>query len=265
MPTGLQLERRALTIPRRRTYSQEVLADSPAFFFRQDDASKAQFATMADSSGNARDGGYWTGAADIAGLLTYDTSRATDLTPGSFGGSYYGGPYISTIFGGATGATRQSCTWECLVKLDTLPSGVNGYMLFAGGNGSNQNGFYAQVTSAGAVIFRPGGNNAGATASTWTPGLVAGGLYHLAFTHTNSATVGSVTLYINGASQGASTNNSAYLGTNANSSARFGLWNYGPGNALLWPLDGKMDELAYYPSVLSAGRILAHSDRASGL
>lgn len=236
-------------------YREQVLADSPSFYWRLNDPSKAHVASLADASPNARSGFYFgANMSDSASLLADDPDHAAHM-PGGAQAYLFG---TTAFFAATLWASRSSWTYEAWVSMDSLPGAGAGYMLFCGGNPNNQTGFYSYVDSAGKVRFAPDGNSG--TVTLWNTSLVAGTPYHIAFAFSNTGSpAGAVTLYVNGVSQGTQLNwaDFAPAGSSGNDAFRCGSWEYS-GPTVLWTWLGVIDEVAVYSGVLAPSRISAH-------
>lgn len=212
------------------TYSAEVLADSPAGYWRLHETSGT---SAADSSGGARTLTY-TGSPTLGvpGPLTSEASAGVGLSAG---------PYASRAYTAAL--SPAAVTLEAWIWRDPAGTGERvisqclasslGYRLVL--DASHRLKLYCNASSFYATSALP--------ASTWT---------HVAATATNGAQV----LYVNGVqvatgalSYSASGTATYYMGTNA--------------GADLWY--GKLAEVAVYGAALSAARVAAHYAAASAV
>lgn len=216
------------------TYSAEVLADSPAAYWRLGESSGS---TMTDSSGNNRNGTYYTTTLGATGLLSTGSDTAAS----------WAGTGAATV---AHSAWLDSTDWtaECLFK----PSTVTG----------TQTVFARYISGASFALsrwsVRMDGNVLRFYSFTAEFGshdigtVTAGTTYHLAIVYVGSTST--VTPYLN-----AVAGTSAVRGMNAASSpftiaAAVDTTNGSGGERF----SGTIDEVAYYPTALSGARIAAH-------
>lgn len=218
-------------------YATAVLADSPKGFWKLNEAS----GTFADSSGN---GNTSTGNA---GTVTYSQTSLLPLGGGAsirLDGVY--GTYVSLPTSIADWS--QAITLDFWYKKNSAPTGSYGNIM-----GKNQN------SSNYALVLYNGGNTGNVLSSSIKPsntGLTGstvfstGVTYHLAMTVT--AGVNPVmTWYINGAVEATAT-----VTTARNDSGSFRL---GSTPDSFWGcMDGWLQLVAAYDTVLSSTRILAH-------
>lgn len=243
-------------------YKEEVMADSPMLYWRMNDASKAQFATIADSSGNGNTGNYWSGCSTAASILPGDnTTSATELTPTS-SGVMYNGPTLLTA-----GTTRTIEIWAIRTSLASDKANPDIAMTFTQSSApsSGQTGAYCFWggrfgATARTVQFNPHGNTGGG--GTWVDVLPLGPnsngtnvLVHQVIVWDDSAK--SAELYINGVSQGVRSPVGT-PGASDQGDLRAGAWIAVSGSFYHWP--GYLDEFAIYNGALSATRIKAHYD-----
>ena len=229
-------------------YRDAVLADAPALYWRVAEASGT---TATDSSGSSRPGTYYsstlgqespvvsepkdraiTVAATTRGMVTGTTSYAPPTTGFSVeawfkttstaGGRIFG-------MGGSSGSTIAN-------------------------NATSDRQLY--LSPAGAVVFGVGSSTRATLAST-------GGAYNNGAWHHVVGTYDGVTmrLYVDGAPAGSRTGGVPTLTS--------GFWRAGAENLSAWPtpptssyFTGSLDELAVYPTALSAARVSAHYSAA---
>ncbi len=205
------------------TYAQQVLADSPGGYWRLNDSS----GTLTDSSGNGHNLATVTGLTyGVASLMTTDTADKAI----SNAGAGYGSSAAYT-------PNTPPFTVEGWVKHTS--SGV--YQRFA----AVHNAWQAGISSANKWTLTAAGVLDYEFAATATVNVT----YHAVFVFDTSQ---DVSLYINGAFS-----ETVAGTTNPNSGDKFVIGakdaNTGSENWI-----GIIDEVAYYPSALSAGRIAAH-------
>lgn len=123
-------------------------------------------------------------------------------------------------------------------------------MLYCGGNGSDQFGFYLFLGGTGSssglrdVSYGPRGN--AGTVNNFVNALPVGGgvgaWMRITIAHNpRQAVSGNASLYVNGALVSSPANFSSWVQGGAgtqNNNVRLGVWNYGPGGILLWPTNG---------------------------
>jgi prepilin-type N-terminal cleavage/methylation domain-containing protein len=220
------------------TYASVVRSDSPTAYYKFDEASGT---TAADSSGASRNASY-VGSPTLGqgSLVTHDSGTATSFNSGSQYARSTAVPSVSSSF-----------SVEGWVRLAGTPGG--GAMIGAATQGSNVNTqqSYGLYISTGSMF--PNTNprcSVGATsvANADSPvALTVGVTYHVACTYDGSA----LRLYING-NQVASTNVSSTFTQLSPVSADSGDF-----------LNGRLDEVAFYSTALSAARIQAHYQAGS--
>jgi hypothetical protein len=222
----------SITVNGAMTYDQAVLADSPAAYWRFDEASGA---TAADSTGHANTGAYQNGptlgAAGLIGggntAVSFDGVNDRVLVPDS-----------TTL--SPTGAISV----EAWVNASSLATSSGGFrtVLIKG------NSYWLRVDNVGGVqrarfFIADAGTYYGVTATGIA--LTAGTTYHLVGTYNGST----FHLYVNGADQGTSIHagaiddNTVPLQISLASSSGW---------------DGRLDEVAVYPSALTPTQVQAH-------
>jgi hypothetical protein len=221
--------------------SAEVLADSPAGFWPLNETSGT---TANDISGNARHGTYTSSyalASAVGSLL------AVDLT-----GGYVNVPDNAAFSAGA-GASGLM-TVEAWVRFDTLAAQMNIVTKGAASNYEFDFRLGDSVSNAlAAVTYTSAGG--GLMATTQTAGQVAATTdYHLAMTLDYAAKL--LIVYRNGAElvRDSASSSPSEFSSNGTAALQIGR----RGDAAGAVLDGKIGCVAYYPTALSAARILAH-------
>jgi hypothetical protein len=218
------------------SYSTEVLADTPAAYWRMNESGATNFV---DSSGNARTltkvAGGWPA---IGGLLDGDANGAAQLP--AAGGN-------SDASRANTGLVGNPLTVEFWIEFAMPPQGG---ILLSVSNGSNGYWAGADMTSGGRWLWQlPGVGGAGLFVSP----IEVAKRYHVVFVQ--PAAGGLVSLYLNG--QFVQTIN---CGSMLGSAALFKIngWDFASGAGMVATKGTVLDEVAVYGSALSAGRILVH-------
>lgn len=218
-------------------YATEVLADSPLAYYRLGEASGS---TMADSSGNGRNGTYLSPEAQgVTGLLVGDSNTAVR-------------------FGGGTGGNRcevtdagwmdvGSITIEALVNADTLTS----VRSIVDRHYVHVTAHYQFRINAGKLELIFWTTSAGPFAVVGASTLVAGTTYHVAGTYDGTT----ARVHVNGVSDGSLAQaGSLRIGSTdtliGNHRSDVSAWSQ------QW--DGVIDEVAIYNSALSSTRLAAH-------
>jgi Concanavalin A-like lectin/glucanases superfamily len=244
-------------------YRDEVMADSPALYWRLGETS----GTIAnDETANNRDGTY-TGVYELAtsayghseisagepqigepgaGLVEGDPDHAAYATVGG------GGMQIQSSYNPFVNGTQR--TFECLWN----GGGVFAAMSLIGGNAASAVPHWDLNTLSGNIRFVPNDTLTGATnVATWTSviGPVnAGRSRHLAVTFDEPNDVAE--LFVNGVSQGTRTGIVAQYASPGNFVA-------GSRRATITgAVQGWIDEVAVYEGILSAERIAVHARAA---
>lgn len=217
------------------TYYSQVMADSPLLYCRLKELS----GTAAANEGSATLTGAWNNAAKGAASLCGDA--------GDYAGTFTTGAGIRAVkFTGAAGVAKRAnnFTIEMLIRPSSV-SGLHGIFI----NGS-----------AGQPYLRLNGNKLNFLASqvedlgTNTTSLSIDTKFHVAIRVPSS---GAGAFYLNGVADGAlppglsfpTTGTTCHIGAEDDSTD---------------PFQGVIDEVAFYPTSLSAARILAHA-QAAGL
>jgi hypothetical protein len=211
-------------------YQDEVLADNPVAYYRFEETS----GTTAIDTANSNDGTY------VNGVLLNQPSAPALGKAASFDGI---NDYVSTPRTVSTDFTLEAWVKTTAPSL-TGSQSYDGNGLLWSDVGGAANDFAMAMLNNGLSFFT---GNPDVTVTSATV-INDGVWHHLVATRTQG---GTVEIFIDGVSQGAATTNNNPL--DGNPSIMIG------GNVL----DGRyfaglIDEVAYYPSVLSAARIRAH-------
>lgn len=212
------------------SYTSEVLADSPAAYWRLGDASGT---TAVDSSGNGHNGVY-TGTVTLGatGLVPGDATTSADFSAGNSGAA--GSAWMSTL---------TTVTFECIIKPDTVSGGSYNFIAVRDDNNGTGNGWWLVIKAGKLTALCRGTEFSGSTT------LVANTKYHVAFTYDGTT----AKVYLNGVLDGSSARSGNM--TTANLDLLIGRW--GNGGSPLY-FDGKIQECAYYLTTVSSTRIAAH-------
>jgi hypothetical protein len=219
------------------TLAEEILADSPWSYWPLDDASGA---TMADASGNARDGAY-VGTPTLAqpSIVAADTSGTAVLFPGT-AGTY--AEKTSAAFPGGTAFTVEFWVQPVALRAAGSPDGL---FTCASGTGADGDIWMRSGDTGlaqGQLDCAVGG---GAHVQPSSPLLAVGVTTHLALTYDGTT----YRLYFDGTEVG-----SATVSTTISSSFIRFPWNYTDGRQI----NGYYQHVATYTTALSAARIAAH-------
>lgn len=212
------------------SYSSVVLADSPRTYWRLDD--------LTDASGNGNTLTDVGSTPMVSGLLTEDASIAREFDGTTHTMSAPSDPDLDV---------GDVFTLEAWIRLDSLPAAGSFYSIINKG----PNGYQFGVNDTG-QLFGAKAEAGYVVRSSVT--LVAGVTYHVVWTKNPNSN----TLYIDGANRtGAVTNQPIanntsllFVGSRQNANERF---------------DGRIDEIAIYPTSLSATRVLAHRNTGAAL
>lgn len=234
-PSGLV--RLAPVAPAPTPYRDEVMADSPALYWRLGESSGI---VAADASGNSRTGQYSSlvnlGAPPL--IQDGDTDTAATFTGGYVERAREAWMDVSTI------------TLEAVVNANTIAGDHR--MIWSRDNtvDATWRSFQFRVKPTGELelITFAAGPTAKVLASA-AGTIVTGTTYHLAAVITPTL----CTLYVNGVSVASSSTMGTMIGSNA------GLRLGAAGVSAVHPFLGVMDEGAVYLSALSAARIAAHA------
>ncbi|HVD02208.1 MAG TPA: LamG-like jellyroll fold domain-containing protein [Candidatus Dormibacteraeota bacterium] len=227
------------------SYSATIQADSPAVYYRLGEASGS---TAADASGNNRTGTY-SGSVTLgtAGALIGDSDTAATFSGGMV--QYAAGTGLPT------GTSAR--TFEAWVNTTSTADQV---VLSYGGNG---NGYYCGYLESGLglvagdqVSFITGYDcNGGYTPMTFTaPRTISDGTWHLIAVSWDGTTVNA---YLDGQSIGSQAFNRSLGTADSNGLVVGRLTTNG------YATHGGIDEVAIYPSALSATQIGAHFDASA--
>lgn len=208
-------------------YADEVLADSPAGYWRLGEPSGA---TAFDETANANDGTYTLTAYGEPGLIGDDPDTSVRLDR-ALAGERVEVPDDATLDFGDT------FTLECWFKRETISETMG--LLDKGSNG-----FFLIIASDNHLMF----GKRGVTVITDGPTITDVSSPHHVVVTKNGATT---KVYLDGVDVTPSVTND----TIANTAAVLFIGQTIGGNEY-W--DGWLDEVAVYPTALSAGRVLAH-------
>jgi len=221
------------------SYAEEVMADAPGLWWRLGEAAPTNFTVAADASGNGRTGSFnlYSGTvSSVAGLVAGDADTAVD-----FLASCVERPWESWM-------DDMTFTVEAIVN----PDDNIGYHAIVTCDGNSLNRGWNLYTSNGLLHCLNAAT--GLVSSTNALSMTSGN--HVAMV----ANASDVRLYINGTLDGVS---------GAPMSAP-----YGPARVFMagasvagstgrfFGFDGIIDEVAWYPTPLSAARILVHAQKA---
>lgn len=237
---GVHGPRRALLIPHRNNYRAAVLADSPSAYWRLGEASGT---SAADASGNTNTGVY--------------TGGVTLGQPGALAAEPNGTGNAAALFDGTDDHVTTTYSHDFS---DTAPFSITGWLnptavdasfrAFAGqlwSNGSGQQGVTCWVHSISGIGIERWLNNASDSLMVSTSFLPVGAWTHLAFTYDGT----NLRTYVNGVLRGGPTASAKSL---AASTATFRIGH----DNVLSRTKGNLDEVAVYPTALSAARVQAH-------
>jgi hypothetical protein len=212
-------------------YASEVLADNPIAYYRFEETSGS---TAFDTTANGNDGTYTNGVA-----------LGQPGAPGLGRAARFDGinDYVQT-------ARTVSTDFTLELWINTTASSLSGSQSYEGNGlvwsdvGGAANDFAVAMLNNGLSFFT---GNPDVTVTS-AVAINDGRWHHLVATRTMG---GSVEIFVDGVSRGTTTTNNSPL--NANPSIMIG------GNVLdSRYFSGLIDEVAYYPAVLSAARIKAH-------
>ena len=220
------------------SYSSTILGDSPAAYWRLGEGSGT---TMNDASPNGNNGAYaGSFAQGQVGAIAADGNTAINFT-----GGHGLAPTSSSL--SITGAVSV----EAWIKWTATPTGVEAVLEKGDG--------VSQATSAYELAYIPslgfgfydyiGSNYAAALVANPPP---AGVWYHVVGTRTAG---GSLSLYENGSLVASGSDSGGNL--NAVSSG-VGVAGTGGTGQYVYPFNGTLDEVAVYPSALSATQVANH-------
>lgn len=224
-------------------YSTEVLADSPALYWK---FAETTGTSAADSSGNSKPG-------TIGGSPTLGATTVMPAGSGSFTLDATSKRVVVVPFSAINVTSFSAEAWVNL-------SNVTSYHNIFNRDGSNvQRGWNLYVTN-GKLNGYDGASDHISTGSSMSTGTA----YYVAVTCDGTT----VKLYLNG-SLDFSFSVAAGWGTNATGGSSFNNFTVGASEAgsssgtFALPLTGNIDHVAFYPSALSSTRIAAHYAAAS--
>lgn len=213
------------------TYSSEVLADSPSSSYRLGETSGT---VASDSSGNGRNGAYiGTFTLGATGLLTGDSDTALSLA-GSGGATVtYDSAWLSSL-------TFSAEAWFKPTSVSGTQTVFSRYAA-AGFSGSR---WTIRLDNSDLTLYTFNGTSYNNI--TIATGLTTGVRHHVVFTFDGSSAAYVVyldgSLAISGVSPMNSVNSDLFIG-HSHATEYF---------------NGIIDEVAYYPTVLSSTRVAAH-------
>lgn len=220
------------------SYSSEVLADSPSLYLRLGESSGT---TATDSSGNGATGTYQnTPTLGVAGPLVADSDTAVTFASAS-------SQYVST--GTTAVANSTTITLEAWIKSSTL--NVAKSIIDRDSTTTVQRAYQFRTGTTGKLEALYWLSSAGLKTLSGNTTLVTGTWYHVAFTYDGTI----AKLYVNGVAESntqsftdtiRSSTNGVHVARNQSAAPGAQYWN------------GTLDEVAVYPTALSATRIMAH-------
>jgi signal peptidase I len=221
-------------------YKTAVLADSPSFYWRLDEAGGT---TVNDTGSGNRDGTLlaqtWTQGQSGA-LVSEPRNTSLALS-------------VGVVNGNTNGAAPGTFSVEAWVKTTSTTGG----RILGFGNGTGQSPSSTvdrqlYLAPNGKVMFGVGGSTKVGISST--AAINNGTWRHVVGTYTSGTN--NMRLYVNGVLQGSAT---------ATPVAMSGIWRAGAEQLTGWPsnptdfyYEGSLDELAVYPTALTAAKVLAH-------
>jgi hypothetical protein len=212
-------------------YQDEVLADNPVAYYRFEETSGT---TANDSTANSNDGTYQNGvllnqpgASQLGRAAGFDGASQYVATPRTVAGDFTLEAWINTSASGLTGSNAYE---------------GNGILWSDVGGPAND---FAMAMLNNGLSFFTGNPDATVTGAT---AINDGAWHHLVATRTQN---GTVEIFVDGVSQGTTTTNNNLL--DSNPEIMIGA-NVLDGRYF----EGLIDEVAYYPTVLSVARIKAH-------
>lgn len=207
-------------------YKNEVLADSPSLYLRLGESSGT---AAADSSGNALNGVYHgTPTLGAIGALAADVDTAVILD---------GATQYITVADNALLDPGDIFTLEAWVKLTSAPFSA---VIFDKG----ANGYVLSINSGFIVFYK---NGAGVNLATSSAAISTGIWHHIVATKSGSTR----RIYVDGV-------NVTALDTNSTVAATATDLNIGRLASSSSYLPGTVDEVALYPTALSAKRVFTH-------
>jgi hypothetical protein len=233
------------------SYNSEVLADSPAFYWRMADAD----ATCVDSGPNAKDGAYNGGYTQGQDSLVYQDDNDSTLFNGSTGYVSLGTNQLQPILSGAT-----ALSFDCLFKPNTVSAARSIISLL--GNSTNQQLFscFISATAKARVTMFKGSNGSTLADLTSNTTLTSGRIYHIAAVFDFTSSPNTLSLYIDGVLDISTTDLSGETAITVGTPTAIDRIASNYSN--IWFFDGIIDEAALYTSALSPERVLAHHNAA---
>ncbi len=206
-------------------YSDAVLADSPALYWRLGESAGTN---ANDETANNRDGTYSAGVTLAqTGLLTADAATSVSFAETATVLSTYN-PFAGARTFEGWAYRNSTATFDVLF----MSTGANRVQLHV-------------VSGSGDVTFTPNEGVAGGTL-TWTGAWPTTTVVHWVLTYTDA---GNAELWINGVSKGTITPSSGYGASPSN---------FRLGRSDDFSFTGRQQEAAIYTSILSADRIVYH-------
>lgn len=218
------------------TYVSEVLADSPAMYLRLGETAGTN---ANDETANNNDGTYTNPSGytlNQPSLLTSDANPSVKLISANSGYAW--------AADAATLDLGNTFTMEAWVTLNALGSGADLTIM------SKQNGAYCVRVSSDVVQLL---RSQTAIIRHANAALASTGPHHIVATKAGATSI----LYLNGAVQPSFLDGDSTCVDNGN---RLHIGADGSGNAANAFFNGLIDEVAVYPTALSAVRIQAHYD-----
>lgn len=219
-----------------RSYATEILADSPALYWKCDETSGT---TLVDSSGNGRDGTL-TGSYALAGAVVQGSS---------------GRPSLNLTGGYASWTPGVSLTGPYTVTCLINPSNLGSSPLLAGARASGDFSWQMGLTTSG-------GNGVAGTGAGW---LTTGAGLNVALANSQVRVMHYVVTatdyfwYCDGSQRGSGSYSSGTpLVFDATHTVHLG-WNGRGGEPTF---QGLVSDFAIFPSALSAARIMTHARSA---
>ncbi len=226
-------------------YPNEVLADNPLVYYRLNDPVPAETALNTGSAGAAANGSYLNGVLHRQpGALAGDGAAGAGF-PG-------GGARVAIPFTPALNPPASSpFTIEAWVKPTIEGAGNAQCPLFNRHTAGNRQGWvFFQRTSGVGYNFRMYNQNGSTQSVDITGGTYTVGQWSHLVAVWNGTTA---TLYVNGVLAGTQT-----AGYVANTDAPLSIGAYGADNPGDNAFTGSVDDVAFYPSALSAATVLSH-------
>lgn len=216
------------------TYAATVLADSPTSYWRLDDTTTP----LVDQKGvNTLSGVVATTTLNQAGLLTNDSDAAVLLS--GVGGAASSGPIYNPT----------ALSWEAWIKPSSVSATV--YQRVVGlGQGPAATVDDAQLAIGGGSGWAQWSVNTGAPITSPAGVIVAGQTTHLVGTSDNATNT--INLYVNGllVATGTGTHYTGYTASNLLLGSTSSVYSAA--------MQGILDEVAFYQTVLSPAQVLAH-------